>query len=134
MKRMTVRRTHAHENRRIMRPAMKYLILTATLLLASPVWAAPIDDAAAANARGDYEAALTIIRPLAAKGEAWAQYRLGDSYRNGEGVPKNDAEAVKWYRLAAAQGNALAQLVLGAMYESGQGVLQDYAERLSGSR
>ena len=25
-------------------------------------------------------------------------------YANGEGVPEDDAEAVRWYRLAAAQG------------------------------
>ena len=75
--------------------------LTALLLLASSAWAGPIDDAAAANARGDYAAELRILRPLAAKGEAWAQYFLGVSYVNGEGVPKNDAEAVKWYREVA---------------------------------
>ena len=34
---------------------------------------------------------------------------LGLSYDNGEGVPEDDTEAVKWYRLAAEQGNANAQ-------------------------
>lgn len=71
---------------------MKYLILTATLLLTSPVWAAPIDDAAAANAaanaRSDYAAELKITRPLAAKGEAWAQYNLGVMYGEGGAVIK----------------------------------------------
>ena len=99
--------------------------LTALLLLASPAWAAPIDDAAAANGRGYYAAELRITRPLAAKGEAWAQYALGDSYRNGKGVPQDYAEAVKWYRLAAAQGNAGAQSNLGIMYDNGQGVPLD---------
>ena len=104
---------------------MKRLLLTALLLLASTAWAAPIGDAAAANARGDYAAELRITRPLAAKGEAWAQFFLGLSYINGQGVPKNAAEAVKWYRLAAAQGNAMAQLNLGFMYGKGQGVPMD---------
>ncbi|MEE4237780.1 MAG: SEL1-like repeat protein [Anderseniella sp.] len=27
-------------------------------------------------------------------------------YREGLGVPQDDAEAVRWYRLAAEQGNA----------------------------
>ena len=36
--------------------------------------------------------------------------------RNGKGVPKDDAEAVQWYRLAAEQGHAFAQLSLGFMY------------------
>ena len=33
-----------------------------------------------------------------------AQYNLGNMYDFGEGVPENDAEAVKWYRKAADQG------------------------------
>ena len=49
-------------------------------------------------------------------------------YRNGEGVSQDDAEAVKWYRLAAEQGHTRAQLHLGFMYSAGQGVLQDDAE------
>ena len=46
-------------------------------------------------------------------------------YRNGEGVPQDYKEAVKWYRLAAEQGRAVAQNNLGIMYEYGNGVLQD---------
>ena len=41
---------------------------------------------------------------FASQGNAAAQYNLGLMYRNGEGVPKDDAEAVKWYHLAADQG------------------------------
>ena len=43
-------------------------------------------------------------------------------------VPQDDAEAVRWYRLAAAQGNALAQNNLGLMYDDGRGVPEDDAE------
>ena len=43
-------------------------------------------------------------------------------YDNGEGVAENDAEAVKWYRLAAEQGDAAAQSNLGLMYDNGEGV------------
>jgi len=46
-------------------------------------------------------------------------------YDNGQGVPQDYAEAVKWYRLAADQGNANAQSNLGFMYGKGLGVLQD---------
>ena len=46
-------------------------------------------------------------------------------YKNGQGVPQDYAEAVKWYRLAADQGIASAQFNLGNMYFNGQGVLQD---------
>ena len=39
-------------------------------------------------------------------GSAQAQYNLGLMYDNGEGVPEDDGEAVKWYRKAAEQGDA----------------------------
>lgn len=54
-----------------------------------------------------------------------AQAMLGQLYDNGEGVPQDKAEAVRWYRLAADQGNAIAQTNLGVMYALGAGVLQD---------
>ena len=38
---------------------------------------------------------------------------------------KDDAEAVRWYRLAAAQGYATAQFNLGVGYHNGEGVLKD---------
>ena len=65
---------------------------------------------------------------LAEEGNAEAQYYLGIMYANGEGVPEDDAEAVKWYRLAADQGDADAQYNLGNMYNTGEGVLKNYAE------
>jgi TPR repeat protein len=49
-------------------------------------------------------------------------------YEQGQGVPQDYAEAVRWYRKAADQGHAGAQLFLGLMYDRGQGVPQDYAE------
>jgi hypothetical protein len=57
-----------------------------------------------------------------------AQNNLGNLYANGEGVPKNDAEAVKWYRLAADRGYAIAQVSLGNMYGKGAGVPKNDAE------
>jgi hypothetical protein len=46
-------------------------------------------------------------------------------YSRGEGVLEDDAEAVRWYRLAADQGDALAQTNLGFMYAHGDGVPPD---------
>lgn len=74
---------------------------------------------------GDYEKALKKNRPLAEQGDADAQIILGFMYTLGRGVAKNDAEAVRWYRLAAEQGYARAQLNLGVMYGSGQGMPQN---------
>ncbi len=51
-------------------------------------------------------------------------------YRDGNGVLKDDAEAVRWFRLAADQGHATGQNNLGFMYASGRGVLKDEAEAI----
>jgi TPR repeat protein len=49
-------------------------------------------------------------------------------YYNGEGVPQDYEEAIKWYRKAADQGDASAQFNLGVSYEYGKGVPQDYVQ------
>jgi TPR repeat protein len=46
-------------------------------------------------------------------------------YDNGRGVPEDDVEAVRWYRLAPDQGDAGAQHNLGVMYRDGVGVPED---------
>ena len=53
------------------------------------------------------------------RGKPKAQYNLGVSYSNGEGVPQDDAEAVEWYHRAAEQGLAEAQYNLGVSYRNG---------------
>ena len=47
-------------------------------------------------------------------------------YAKGEGVPEDDAEAMKWFRKAAEQGDATGQYNLGVMYANGEGVPEDY--------
>ena len=71
---------------------------------------------------------LADLRALAEAGDTEAQYNLGVMYDNGEGIPQDDAEAVRWYRLAAEQGSATAQYNLGVMYGTGEGVPQDNVE------
>ena len=63
---------------------------------------------------------------LSEKGDAVAQYNLGVIYATGEGVPENDALAVKWYRKAAHQGDASAQNNLAFMYANGVGVPENF--------
>ena len=41
------------------------------------------------------------------------------------GLPKNEAEAARLYRLAADKGHAPAQFNLGYFYESGRGGLKE---------
>lgn len=56
-------------------------------------------------------------------GDADAQSRLGDVYREGDKWTVQDyAEAVRWYRAAAEQGDGNAQNNLGSMYWHGLGV------------
>ena len=64
----------------------------------------------------------------AEQGIAFAQYNLGGMYRKGRGVPQDNAEAVKWWRLAAEQGHDDAQYNLGGMYLNGKGVPHDYIQ------
>ncbi|MCH7806877.1 MAG: sel1 repeat family protein [Proteobacteria bacterium] len=78
--------------------------------------------------RGDYETALKEWLIDANKGNPAAQSMLGLMYANGWGVPENDAEAVRWYRLAADQGYVKAQYNLGYMYANGEGVPENDAE------
>ena len=83
------------------------------------------DAAVEAYKRGDYATALAGLQNYAEQGNAAAQFNLGLMYASGEGVPKDDAEAVRWYRLAAEQGTAAAQRNLGLMYANGEGVPED---------
>ena len=71
---------------------------------------------------GDFKTTLAEWNPLAEKGNVEAQYSLGVMYATGEGVPKNDKTAVKWFTKAAEQGEASAQINLGVMYSNGEGV------------
>ena len=75
--------------------------------------------------KGDYATALKELRPLAERGNAKAQYRLGRMYEFGQGVAVDKAQALVWLRKSAAQGDSEAQLELGVMYASGDGVKQD---------
>jgi uncharacterized protein len=69
---------------------------------------------------------LKLFTEAADTGDPDAQMRVAGLYSDGKAVPKNDVEAVRWYRLAAEQGNAQGQSQLGSAYELGQGVPQDY--------
>ena len=100
-------------------------LVLSLVCLVVPAWAdyqAGMD----ANNRGDYATALREWRPLAEQGHAVAQYSLGLLYANGQGVPKDDAQARQWYEKSAAQGRADAQVNLGILYDYGRGVPQDF--------
>ena len=68
---------------------------------------------------------LAAVRSRAAAGDVRAEFDLGTAYALGNGVPRNQVEAAKWYRLAAEGGLPDAQFNLGVMYAGGIGVPQD---------
>jgi uncharacterized protein len=109
--------------------------LTASITLVAIAGAAvagPLEDAAAAYDKGEFDTALLLIRPLTNQGNAPAQWLLGQMYDQGRGVPQDYAGAMKWYRLA--QGFAQAQFNLALMYEAGFGTQPDYAEAIKWCR
>jgi TPR repeat protein len=58
------------------------------------------------------------------KDEAEELFKRGFKFDTGTGgLPKDEKEAARLYKLAAAQGNASAQINLGVMYEDGSGGL-----------
>ena len=68
---------------------------------------------------------LQTLLALANQGHPVAQFNLGVKYDFGQGVDKDPAQAIHWYRLAAAQGHGGAQFNLGGMYFEGLGVKRD---------
>jgi TPR repeat protein len=55
-----------------------------------------------------------------------AQYALAAFYRQGDFIPQNYSEALKWYLKASENGFPLAHYDLGTMYYNGNGVTQSY--------
>src|SRR5215212_10085492 len=91
----------------------------------APALAATTQDGFAAYRRGDYAAAVRLLRPVAEAGDVRAQLNLAELYNNGLGVPQDRKEAAKWYGLAAAKDNVFAQVELGILYDYGHGVPKD---------
>jgi len=71
---------------------------------------------------------LPDLRKLAGQGDADAQWQMGVRYHNGEGVPRDDVQAMQWFLRAAEQGHVTAQATLGAYYWAGRGVPQDLSK------
>ena len=89
-----------------------------------------LDKALLAYSRDDYDIAMALYRPLAEQGNAEAQFRIGDMYEAGKGLPKNYHTALEWYRKAALQGHDGAQNSLGIMYSRGIGTSRNMAKAL----
>ena len=94
-------------------------------LLAVLAQAAPSDQLEKAKElyfSGDYNHSINYLKPLAADGNAEAQYYLGLIFKS-DTFPKKDINTAMSYFLSAAdQNNTSAMWALGQMYENGEGV------------
>lgn len=57
----------------------------------------------------DFKKAFKLYQNAAQKGHTQAMYGLGTMYRNGQGVKKDDTEALKWFKKAADAGDKSAE-------------------------
>ncbi len=79
------------------------------LMMVPPANAAGLDDAD--------QRLFQVQLSVAQKGNARAQYYLGEMYEQGLGTTQNLDEAFKWYARAAQQGDALAKYKLAQRAE-----------------
>lgn len=96
-------------------------VALAAVLIALPARAELVEGLRAYR-HGDYEAAAALLRPLAAMGDARAQYTLGRMCFYGQALEQDAAAAASWYRRSAEQGYAPAQLAFAIALEGGWGV------------
>ena len=96
-------------------------VLAATVAVAAPSSSVKtVRDGITAWQRADYSTAVAIWRPLAEKGDADAQFNLGQAYRLGRGVTVDLAQSKSWLEKAARAGHLDAQTTLGLLlFDSG---------------
>src|SRR5215213_6800462 len=97
---------------------MRYKCLAVSLwvaALAGPAGAQSVKAGIDAWQKADYAAAVAIWRPLADRGDADAQFNLGQAYRLGRGVPIDLGAAQIWFDRAASKGHVDAQTTLGLL-------------------
>jgi len=99
----------------------------AVLLFAPLPALAGLEEALAAYESGELRKAFIQFKHLAIRGDAEAQYQLGTLYALGQGVDRNESQALRWLRHAAEQAHRGAAEALAKMYLSGEGVERDEA-------
>jgi cell division septation protein DedD len=94
----------------------KHLVAAiAIALVSAPLSAQTVKDGITAWQKADYASAVAIWRPLATRGDADAEFNLGQAYRLGRGVPLNLAMAKSWFEKAANAGHLDAETTLGLL-------------------
>jgi TPR repeat protein len=64
-----------------------------------------LEEAHRAYAVENYQKVFQLVFPLAAAGNAEAQYTLGYLYFHGLGIEKSEIQAMNWIQRSASQGN-----------------------------
>lgn len=91
----------------------------------------PLDRAEDLQNQRQYAQALNAYRQLADRGDAEAQFNIGQYYREGMGVTKAPGIAFEYFQKSATQGFTQAMYNLAAIYQMGQpGVAPDVAKAL----
>ena len=118
----------------LMRKIFSLLLL---LGLAGPALADDMDAAQTALDAQDYATALRLFKKVANRNFIEGQYRLGVMYRDGLGVERDPATALKWFeesggtdwmREVGKFGYPEAQYQAGLMYRDGIGTERDLEE------
>ena len=85
------------------------------------------------NAQGQHEkdgeqspSKLERLRQAAERGNPFAQYHLGKLLLQGNEIPKDAKDAVRWLTESAEQGNQYAQYALGKIYLLGKDSSKDF--------
>ena len=100
------------------------LLFSASMVKPFPAYAG-LAEGLSAYDRADYATALKELAPLAEKGDAAAQYRMGKMTSLGQGAARDARSAAEWFHKAAQQGLAEAQSALGYLCLIGEGVSQN---------
>ena len=106
-------------------------ILTASMLALAVSSASAESEGDNAYRRGDYAGAMAEWQQVAQAGDATASYRIGQLYRQGEGLRYRDFEkAVYWYQRAAGRGYIPAQYEVARLQFEGLVVPRDIDEMM----
>lgn len=95
---------------------LRRIVLAGAVVLALPAAAETMEDAQGAIDTGRFAQAAEWLKPMANDGNANAQFRLGNLYYHGQGVPEDEVMAVFWWKKAAAHGHADAMFQLAGAY------------------
>jgi len=103
-----------------MKPIAVLLASFLVILSCGGARADALDDARTFFYRGEYQAALNLLMPLAKQGNAEAQAKVGEMYYYRLGVFPDCDKAQDWLRRAANQRHAGAARLMGHVYDDGR--------------